>query len=280
MSNLSIPAPTREVLVFPSESRQILDSYLPPEKHRSSDLPFITLTFAMSLDSMISAAPGVQTVLSGLESKAMTHYLRSKHSAILVGVGTAVADNPSLNCRTEGVGGYGGEGLEGQPQPIVVDPTARWDVENPKKILQLACTGRGKAPWIVTTLSLDHIPDARKKALEQAGGKYISLPSLSKADGRLLDWKLMMSRLKAEGIESIMIEGGGNVINTLLQPPNTTMVDSVIVTIAPVWLGQGGVMISPPREANENANSRAPLRLRDLKWHQFGEDAVLCGRIQ
>lgn len=90
-----------------------------------------------------------------------------------------------------------------------------------------------------------------------------------------------------------MVEGGGEVINSLLSPENTELIDSVIVTIAPTWLGQGGVVVSPPRQRGEGGageqgegegkGARPPpgpaVRLADPTWLPLGEDVVLCGRI-
>lgn len=59
--------------------------------------PFLTLTFAQSLDAKIAGIGGQQLALSCNESMVMTHWLRSKHDGILVGIGTAVNDNPQLN---------------------------------------------------------------------------------------------------------------------------------------------------------------------------------------
>jgi 2,5-diamino-6-(ribosylamino)-4(3H)-pyrimidinone 5'-phosphate reductase len=153
----------KNTLHFPAESRSFLEPHLPPkDQPDGSPYPFTTVTFATSLDSQPALSPGAPTALSGPQSKAMTHYLRSRHDAILIGVGTAVADNPSLNCRIEGVGGYGGEGLQGQPRSIIIDPTARWDFSENHKIFQLAKDGKGRAPYIITGLKS---PPAKKKAI-------------------------------------------------------------------------------------------------------------------
>ena len=61
--------------------------------------PHVTLTFAQSTDAKIAAIPGKQLILSGDESMQMTHWLRSMHDAILVGIGTALNDDPQLNSR-------------------------------------------------------------------------------------------------------------------------------------------------------------------------------------
>lgn len=74
-------ARTRDALHFPPTSSNLIDPYIPkPTLQQDAALlrkPDVTLTFATSLDSQLSLAPGVQTALSGPESKAMTHYLRS-----------------------------------------------------------------------------------------------------------------------------------------------------------------------------------------------------------
>jgi len=199
----------------------------------------------------------------------MTHYLRSKHDAILIGVGTAVADNPSLNCRIEGVGGYGGEGLDGQPRPIVVDPKGRWAFSAESKVLKLVSEGKGRAPWIVTTGGID---EGRRELLESVDGKVLEF---SESEGSIL-WSQILDRLAGEGVRSVMIEGGGAVINELLSSANISLVDSVIVTIAPVWLGKGGVQVCP--DAKVEDGRRLPVsRLKDIKWVPLGEDVVLCG---
>ncbi|KAL4979985.1 dihydrofolate reductase-like domain-containing protein [Aspergillus desertorum] len=264
-----------DALTFPSSETPFLELYLPKPKRNNDDLPFTTLTFATSLDSSLALSPGTRTILSGPQSKAMTHYLRCNHDAILVGVGTAVADNPGLNCRLQGVGGYGGKGLRGQPQPIVLDPSARWGLDEQSKILQLAGEGRGRAPWIITG-SGAAVSENKESLLERYGGRFISLEV---TEGKGFDWVNLLRCLKKEGLESVMIEGGGSVINSLLEPEFQHLIDSVIITIAPTWLGRGGVVVSPKQRFDENGKAIAASRLKDVKWHPFGDDVVLCGRI-
>ena len=230
------------------------------------------MTFATSLDSQLSLAPGVQTALSGPESKAMTHYLRSRHDAILIGVGTAEADNPSLNCRIEGVGGYGAEGLKGQPRPVVIDPRGRWRFTAESKVLKLAKEGKGKAPWVFTRVPLD---EDRTKLLESVGGQVIVANPEDGTEWRI-SWRHVLDLLGAEEIASVMIEGGGAVVNDLLDPKNIGLVDAVIVTIAPTWLGKGGVQVYPDERVEGGV--RLPVaRLGNAKWVPLGDDVVLCG---
>ncbi|KAF2243904.1 bacterial bifunctional deaminase-reductase [Trematosphaeria pertusa] len=269
-------APTRDALHFPPSSRQPIEPYLPSSNLSASQIrPFTTLTYATSLDHALSLSPGVQTALSGPESKAMTHYLRSKHDAILIGAGTAIADNPSLNCRIEGVGGYGGNGLEGQPRPVVIDPRGRWNVSEESKIVRLAAEGRGRGPWVIMREDVDSsIREAREKALNTVGGRVLTLPSTCSS----LDWREILRLLAREGVRSVMIEGGGVVINDLLGPRYFSLIDSVIVTIAPTWLGKGSLQVCPDERVDEQGRKVAVGRLKDLRWVPLGEDVVLCGR--
>ncbi|PYH89550.1 riboflavin-specific deaminase [Aspergillus ellipticus CBS 707.79] len=268
---------TTSSLNFPAQDRAFLEPHLPPttpDHHASPLLPFTTLTFATSLDSSIAAAPGTRTVLSGPQSKAMTHYLRSQHAAILIGVGTAIADNPGLNCRIAGVGGYGSPGLSGQPRPIIIDPSARWAFAAASKIFELVRSGQGRAPFIV--IAEGTVPaQAQREVLEAHGGKFIVLPAV----GKRVEWRAVLECLVREGLRSVMVEGGGEVINSLLETHGQGLVQSVVVTIAPTWLGRGGVVVSPERRV-EGAVAVPTPRLTDVKWYPFGEDVVLCGRLR
>lgn len=261
-----------ELLTFPASDAQKLAPYLPPLPPPPSPprpgRPFVTLTFATSLDSALSLAPGTRTRLSGPESKAMTHHLRSRHDAICVGVGTAVADDPALNCRIAGC-------ESSQPRPVVLDPRARWAVGPRSKVVELARQGKGK-PLLVVTGSDAALSQEYVDAVEAvAGGKIVRLGV--DAGGRFA-WREVLGALAAEGIRSVMVEGGGGVINSLLDPANHELVDSVIVTVAPTWLGQGGVVVSPER-VRQGGVAVPAARLADVRWHPLGEDVVLCGRL-
>lgn len=272
---------SRDSLEFPESDRGFLEPQLPPQDGSTPrpDMPFTTLTFATSLDSSLALSPGTRTVLSGPQSKAMTHYLRSRHDGILIGVGTALADDPGLNCRISGVGGYGKDGLEGQPRPIVIDPSARWDFSDEIKLFQLCRQGRGRAPWIVTTLP--EPPIKKRELLEKYGGKYLQLNMVTLEDGQhRIDWCDLLKTLHTNDLKSVMIEGGAQVINSLLEPKFMSLIDRVIVTIAPTWLGQGGVVVSPARRFDGEGNAISAARLKNVKWYPFGEDVVLCGQVR
>ncbi|KAL2023421.1 hypothetical protein VTK56DRAFT_2778 [Thermocarpiscus australiensis] len=273
-----MPPQEEEILSFPPSHASLISPYLPqptsPSPTTSSrPYPHVTLTYAHSLDASIALAPGVRTALSGPQSKAMTHFLRARHDAILVGAGTAVADDPGLNSRLEGVDG----GRRRQPRPVVLDPRGRWDFLR-GKVIRLAREGRGLGPWVMVASGADDgVTEERRRVLEEVGGRYLTVEA--RGQGGTFEWGDVLAALKREGVESVMIEGGGEVINSLLAPPGNRFVDSVIVTIAPTWLGQGGVVISPPRMAGEDGTAPAAVRLAEVTWCPLGEDVVLCGRI-
>ncbi|KAI1409669.1 dihydrofolate reductase [Hypoxylon sp. FL1857] len=302
-------------LAFPSVERERLESHLPPisadtqdDGEGTSKRPFVTLTFATSLDSALSLGPGIRTALSGPQSKAMTHYLRSRHDAICVGVGTAIADDPGLNCRlaseypdletspnasTAGVGALLGLAslptsksavketrrayTKHQPRPIVIDPNLRWNFTSESKVMRLARAGKGLAPYVIT--SVLHPPKEQEKLLEELGGKFISMGELGLKEPKRFNWSTILAVIQNQGLQSVMIEGGGEVINSLLSQGNSGLVDSVIVTIAPTWLGQGSVFVSPPRKTGPDGKPEPVARLTDTTWIPLGEDVVLCGKI-
>ncbi|KAL7796586.1 dihydrofolate reductase-like domain-containing protein [Trichoderma ceciliae] len=266
-----------EQLTFPTESAALLEPRLPPKldlEETSRPQPFVTLTFATSLDSSLSLAPGVRTRLSGPGSKAMTHYLRSRHSAILVGVSTVLVDDPALNCRIAGVAS--------QPRPIVIDANLRWSPRRSDKMFRVCRSGAGLAPFVLTGVDDSRLPPASVELLREHGGKYIHIPAtLSESTGRLrFDWNDVLAGLQAEHLTSVMVEGGGQMINSLLDPAYNDLIDSVIVTIAPTWLGRGGVVVSPDRVADAAGVPLPVARLSHVSWHPLGEDVVLCGTLR
>lgn len=151
--------------------------------------PNVTLTFAQSTDAKIAAIPGKQLILSADESIQMTHCLRSMHDAILVGIGTALNDDPQLNS------GYRPHHLctlttpptarhlpprlppHNVPRPIILDSHLR--LPTSCKLLNNFRAGSGRRPWILSTPSQDPSWISRKEALKQAGANIIEIPSLN-----------------------------------------------------------------------------------------------------
>ncbi|KAJ5543055.1 Riboflavin-specific deaminase [Penicillium sp. DV-2018c] len=272
-SSSSLPPDT---LSFPRFPIDFLDPYLPDHSERR-ELPHVTLSYASSMDSKISLQPGMQTVLSGPEAKLMTHYLRSRHDAILVGVGTVLADNPGLNCRLEGAGGFGGLGRMWQPRPVVVDPMGRWPVHPECRMLRTAVEGKGKAPWVVVSPGAQINPQTLMM-LKGYGGDFLRIVEYNQH--WRLRWEAVFRALASEGIKSVMIEGGGTVLSELLNPEYTSFIDSIVVTVAPTYLGRGGVNVSPDSKQDPEGTPNAALNPRDVKWMPLGQNVIMCGKIR
>ncbi|ETI22255.1 hypothetical protein G647_06328 [Cladophialophora carrionii CBS 160.54] len=274
----SEPAVRWDTLQYPHHARGFLESYVPdPKLANVRTRPHVTLTWASSLDSRISQVPGVPTAISGPETKAMTHYLRSRHDAILIGVATAIADDPALNCRLANSTGYGGLAWEFQPRPIIIDPHARLRINPEMKVLKTASEGRGKAPWVVVAPGAMLHPMA-VSTLKAHGGEYLMINDYIPAQGGL-SWEGIFNVLFREGIKSIMVEGGGIVLSELLRMHRSHLIDSVILTIAPTFFGKAGVMVSPEPAFDQGGRPIA-TRLRNVRWQPMGEaDVVMCGRM-
>jgi 3,4-dihydroxy 2-butanone 4-phosphate synthase/GTP cyclohydrolase II len=227
------------------EHNDILLKSVPPPG-RVSGRPFVTLSYAQSLDGSIAARSGRPLALSGPESLALTHSLRAAHDAILVGIGTLLADNPRLTVRL--VAGK-------NPQPVVVDSRLRFPS-------YAALLGNGRTPWIATCQEADL---GRQAALEAAGARVLRLPS---ANG-WVDLVSLLAHLRDLGIHSLLVEGGAQVITSFLI---SRRVDQMVLTIAPLLVG-GLRVVDQLRPSPAN---RFP-RLRQLSYGRLGDDLVVRG---
>jgi riboflavin-specific deaminase-like protein len=212
--------------------------------------PFVTLSYAQSLDGCISARPGEALALSSKQSLVLTHELRAGHDAILVGIGTVLADNPRLNVRL--VNGS-------NPRPIVVDTRLRI----PLKCKLLSQNSSGL--WIIAG---ENPEEAVRKRLEDLGARVLPMPC--DAQG-LVDLQAMLQRLGGLGINSLMVEGGSRIITNFLKG---RLADSMVVTMAPVLLnGLRGVR-------NLDLTPYEPgLKLQNTGSKRLGADLIFWGDL-
>jgi GTP cyclohydrolase II len=219
-----------------------------PVHRRRTGRPFVTLSYAQSLDGSIAARPGRPLALSGSQSLVLTHWLRAAHDAILVGIGTVLADNPRLNVRLIPGGKH--------PQPVVVDSRLRFP-----PYAHLLRTN-GLAPWIATGEKADR---HRQEALEAAGARVLRLPG----GNGWVNLAVLLERLGDWGINSLMVEGGAQIITSFIA---AKLIDQMVITIAPLLVGGLRVVdnLGQPLPANFP-------RLRRLTYQQMGEDLVLRG---
>ncbi len=210
--------------------------------------PVVTLAYAQSLDGSIAAQPGSRLVLSGHESSKLTHELRTTHDGILIGIGTVLSDDPQLNVRL-----VTGE----NPRPIVLDSHLRCPPH--ARFLDAA-----RRPIIVAT---EIAPQERQCALEAVGATVWRLPATCDARVDLLS---LVTRLDAEGIKSLMVEGGARVITSFLK---ARLVDRLVLTITPTLIGGKHAVTDLIAEP-----VHLP-RLRHASTQQLGEDWILSGEI-
>lgn len=182
--------------------------------------PFVTLSWAQTLDGSIAATRGERLRISGPESMAMTHGLRSMHDAILVGIKTVLADDPRLSVRL----------VEGpSPRPIVLDSALRLPIRS-----RLVAEAPLK-PWVFYAAGSNSGDEAaggsggleaRRRALESAG-----CVCLEAGSGRRVGLGPALAALAARGVRSLMVEGGGFVLRSFVE---AGLVDRYVITTAPV----------------------------------------------
>lgn len=142
-------------------ARTFVESLLGTLSPPSPSRPFLTLTFAQSLDAKIAGIGGQQLALSCSESMVMTHWLRSKHDGILVGIGTAMNDNPQLNSA---------KSLEF----FAIAADIRQPDTSPRQISVIYQDRSSSIPSSASTPTANSSPIT---ALETAGGPTSMLPS-------------------------------------------------------------------------------------------------------
>lgn len=218
-------------------------------KFVGTGLPFVTLKLAVSLDGRIATRTGDSKWITGEASRREVHRLRRRHSAVLVGAKTVLADNPRLTVR---------EVPGRNPVRIVLDGKG----EIPESALLLREPGR----TIVATATM---PDDKEKALLALGAEVWRLPT---GDARV-DLAALSTRLGEGGIDSVLVEGGGETAAAFVE---AGLVDRVSFFIAPFLLGGraavpavGGVGVETIAEA---------IRLVDVQFRRYGEDLLYTGR--
>lgn len=230
------------------------------EKHRlRHGRPLVSLCYAQSLDGSLTGRRGQATSLSGPESRALTHRLRSLHAAILVGIGTILADDPSLTVRyAEDPGTRFSSAFPRHPQPVIVDSLLRFPLN--AKMRQ----ANPHTPWLAVT---ELAPPERVEAARQAGLELVRLPA--DPDGHVpLDQ--LLEKLAGRGTDSVMVEGGARILSAFLRQG---LADLLCVTVAPRYLG-GLNVIDPPGAAPGGFPA-----ITDVHYERMGNDLVVYGRL-
>ena len=231
---------------------QLLDPTQFDEWYRKTGRPFVTLSWAQSIDGSLTLKQGESSPVSCSKSMEMTHQLRAMHDGILVGIGTALADNPRLTARFQPANG------NHQPRPIVLDSQLR--ISESMRLFS-----HPKQPIIATTRRNGQI---EKSGLQNHRADVISLPATTNQKVDLLS---LLYSLGEKGLRSIMVEGGGQVITSFL---NDNLANIAIITVAPVFAGGYNVT----QTVNQTHWHKLP-RLQDIQTYPCGSDFVLKGEF-
>lgn len=215
-------------------------------------LPFVTVTYAQSLDGSIASAKGEPIAISCKESLVYTHALRASHDGILVGINTIISDDPALSTRL-----VAGE----SPRPIVLDSHLR--IPHTAKVLQ---PGNSVRPIVFTTS--ESCPE-KQEALRALDACVIELPADSHG---WISLKHMLPCLGKLGIKSLMVEGGGKIITSFIQ---TQSVDHLIVTVSLQMIG--GISVLDNSLPLNGHPGKLPMSLELSSMHWEGTDMILHG---
>jgi GTP cyclohydrolase II len=211
--------------------------------------PFVTLAWAQSLDGSIALDKGKPYRLSGNESLALTHALRAAHDVIVVGIGTLLADDPSLTVRL-----WQGP----SPSPVVLDSCLRTPV-----CARVLAAGGGRPVRIACT---ENARAELSAQLEAKGAEILRLPAWTNG---WVDLGRLLSALAAGGIRRVMVEGGGKVLTSFLR---ASLVDYAVVTVAPTFLGGVAALGSLERE-------KLP-RMDSTGMHRLADDWIMAGPLR
>ena len=238
-------------------------------------LPLVTLKSAMSLDGKIAPAPGATgpreaaegfagTWITGEAARAHAHELRHQHDAIIVGVGTILADNPLLNDRSGR--------LRRRPLlRVILDSHLRLPLESR---LVAGVSQEQNASVLVFCSSADwSSAEARRQAQLEELGVRVEKIATSGPHGRP-DLSAILRRLAELEITSVIIEGGATVNRVALA---SNAVDKIFFYYAPMILGADSI----PFAASSKLDAENPaVRVRLLQFHRFGDDIAVEGYVR
>jgi diaminohydroxyphosphoribosylaminopyrimidine deaminase / 5-amino-6-(5-phosphoribosylamino)uracil reductase len=223
--------------------------------HTNTERPFVALKLAMSLDARIADREGRSVWITGEEARAEVHRQRAGYDAVAVGIGTALADDPRLTARIDGVGR--------QPRRLVFDSEARLPLDS-----QLV---RGAAEVPLTVVVSRAAPRTAVDALEVAGADVI----LATGENEPARVRSALSQLGAAGVIAILLEGGPHLAGAFLDAGE---VDELRLFVAPVLLG--GSSARDPLEGEGVERIAEATRALSLECTRVADDVLIAARLR
>lgn len=204
-----------ETGLLQAEAAEILIGF---NYHITLDRPMVTLKLASTLDGRIATQGGESQWITDTPARRLGHAMRGRHDAVMVGVGTVLADNPDLTCRIPGF----------RPTPnvrVIADSHLRTPLTS-----RLMATAAETPTWFLLREGTNL---AREEAFTEIGAKLIKIPGSTAG----VDLKAAMTALNALGLTRILVEGGGQLAAALLR---SDLVDRVAWFHAPCVMGGDG----------------------------------------
>ncbi len=221
-------------------------------------IPWVVMKAGMSLDGRITYRRGQGGRITGEESRLHTHRLRDRLDAIMIGVETALIDDPALTTRLPDDEERPGR----DPLRIVLDSTLRLSPE-----AKLVRQHSNAATWV---LCGPRAAAAKKEALEEAG---VRVEQLALTDEGRLDLEAVLRLLGREGILSVLVEGGATLHGALLRQG---LVDQIYLYMAPFFIGEDGI---PLVEGYAVGSADQAVRLVEKKVVRLGDDLLIQGLL-
>lgn len=214
--------------------------------------PYVAMKYAMTMDGKIAAYTGKSQWVTGTKAREHVQRLRQQYSGIMVGMGTVLADDPSLTCRIRG-----GK----NPVRIICDSMLRTPLDS--RLIETA----GEVPTILATACKD---PSRCGVYQDKGCRVLTVPG---ADGRV-DLQELVRTLGRMEIDSILLEGGGTLNWSALR---SGIVQKVFCYMAPKLFG--GAKAKTPVEGSGCADPNEAVKIKEIKIRQIGEDYLMEGMV-
>ncbi|MDR7420644.1 MAG: bifunctional diaminohydroxyphosphoribosylaminopyrimidine deaminase/5-amino-6-(5-phosphoribosylamino)uracil reductase RibD [Armatimonadota bacterium] len=245
-----------DVGVLEAEARRVNEFFI---KHRLTGLPFVALKWAMSLDGKTAVRRDRETAITGEAARGYVHRLRNIYDAVLVGVGTVLADDPQLTCRLPA----GADPAPRNPLRIVVDSRLR------TPLTSRVVVGIADAPTLLVTTRA--APADRIEAFRRA---RVEVLVQDRARGPV-DLRELMEHLGRRGLLSVLVEGGGTVHASALA---AGVVDKIVAFVAPCLIG--GAHAPGPLDGAAFGGFAEPLRLRQVQVERLDDDLAMTGYLE
>ena len=221
-------------------------------KYTATGLPFQTIKIAQTLDGKIAVANGRPNWITCEDSRRHVHKLRGDVDAVLVGIGTVLADDPQLNVRL-----FPGR----HPKRIILDSNLRIPLR--AHVLNDDLTAK---TIIVTT---EKSPTSKRDEIESLGAQVWQIES--NTDG-MIDLKKLTRRIGREGMNSVLIEGGSQIFSAYLEQ---NLIDKVLIFIAPKIFGSGLNAVNSPVKKNLSDKTT----FQNVHYDQVGVDMLFTGYL-